>query len=179
MRTYPVTTVSQGIRELSFILAPPPHICSDVAVLKDDVQYLIGHPFEDRHSKAHISLFKYDGEYMAEMLEHVEANAREFQPFNVFIKNLAVFHHGTARTIFLDIVNKYRIRDIFESLIREDAHYKPHLTIAKNLSREDFNNAWPHLKDLSYSQNFLCDRITVLARNGGRWMHLRDIEFEN
>jgi hypothetical protein len=36
---------------------------------------------------------------------------------------------------------------------------------------------WLYLKDFHYSQHFLCDRITVLARAGKRWTHYRDIMF--
>lgn len=166
------------VQELSFVIAPPPHIMSDVSVLKDDVQYLIGHTFAGRHSTEYISLFKYSGEYLDDMVEHVEAKTTQFTAFNVFIKNLNVFKQETQRTIYLDIVNKYPIRDIFESLVKEDENYTPHITIAKNLPSEDFSNAWPHLKDLPYSQNFLCDRITVLMRGGNRWLHYKNIMFE-
>lgn len=169
--------IAKSIQELFFIIAPPPHIMSDVSVLKDDVQYLIGHTLNDRYSKAHISLFKYSGEYLEDMMKHVELKAERLQAFNLFIKDLNVFHHGAARTIYLDIVNKYSVRDVFESLIKEDPNFTPHITIAKKLSSEDFLKAWPHLKDLSYSQNFLCDRITVLARVEGRWVHYKDILF--
>jgi 2'-5' RNA ligase len=165
-------------QELFFIISPPPHIMSDVSVLKDDVQYLAGHEFEDRYSKAHISLFKFDDEeHMDDIIQYVELKAAYFKPFNIFIKNLNVFHHGANRTIYLDVVNKYPIRDIFEKVVKEDLNYTPHITIAKNIAAEDFIKTWLYLKDFQYSQHFLCDRITVLARGGKRWMHYRDIKF--
>jgi 2'-5' RNA ligase len=164
-----------AVKELFFMISPPPHILSDAFVLKDDVHYLIGHPFEDRYSRAHISLFKYNDEHVEDMIRHVTAKAAYMKPFNVFLKNLNVFHHGTERTIYLDIVNKYPVRDIFEKLIREDSGYTPHITIARKLSSEDFLKVWPYMKDLAYSQHFLCDRITVLARGENQWIHYRDI----
>ena len=54
------TKIHPSIEELSFVIAPPPHIKSDVSVLKDDVQFLTGRIFDDRYSPAHISLFRYD-----------------------------------------------------------------------------------------------------------------------
>ena len=45
----------EPVEELYFIISPPPHIMSDVSVLKDDVQFLVGHELEDRYAKAHIS----------------------------------------------------------------------------------------------------------------------------
>lgn len=169
--------IKNPVQELLFLISPPPHIASDVSVLKDDVQFLIGHEFDDRHSKANISLFKYNDEHIDDIIHHVESKAAYFKPFNVFIKNLNVFRYGSSRTIYLDVINKYPIRDIFEKLVKEDINYTPHISIAKNISLEDFLKSWAYLKDLSYSQHFLCDRITVLARGEKKWVHYRDITF--
>ena len=168
-----------NVQELFFLISPPRHIMSDVSVLKDDVHFLIGHEFSDRYSKAHISLFKYKDEYTDDIIRFVSARAAHFNAFNVFIKNLNVFHHGTHRTIYLDVVNKYPICDIFEKLVKEDISYTPHITVAKNIGAEDFLKSWPYLKDLSYSQHFLCDRITVLARQENKWIRYREIMFGN
>ena len=52
------------------------------------------------------------------MLDFVEAKAYEFEPFNVLLKDFNVFINGSKRTIYMDIINKYPIRDIFEKLIK-------------------------------------------------------------
>ncbi|HYI77313.1 MAG TPA: 2'-5' RNA ligase family protein [Chryseolinea sp.] len=170
--------INEEVRELFFVISPPPHIMSDVSVLKDDVQFLVGHELEDRYVKAHISLFKFDDKkHFDEIIQFVESKAFDFQPFNIFIKNLNFFHSGTTRSVYLDIVNKYLIQDIFEKVVKEDINYTPHISIARNLESEDFLKTWLYLKDFHYSQHFLCDRITVLARAGKRWTHYRDIMF--
>lgn len=177
MRTVAIKTQSP-VQELFFMIAPPRHIASDVAVLKDDVHYLIGHDFEDRLSKAYVPLFKYNDEHIDDMLAYVEEKAASFEGFNVFLKDFNVFYYGSKRTIYMDIVNKYPIREIFENLVKEDPSFTPHITIARNLSSEDFLKCWPYLKELNYSnQHFLCDRITVLARTGKKWVHYKDICF--
>jgi len=170
--------ISEEVRELFFVISPPPHIMSDVSVLKDDVQFLVGHELEDRYTKANISLFKFDDKkHFDEIIRFVESKAMDFEPFNIFIKNLNFFHHGPNRTVYLDIVNKYLIQDIFEKVVKEDINYTPHISIARNIQPEDFLKTWLYLKDFHYSQHFLCDRITVLARAGKRWTHYRDILF--
>lgn len=170
--------ISNPVEELFFVIAPPRHIKSDVSVLKDDVQYLIGKKFEDRFSVAHISLFKFDDQdRFDDIIEHVESAAARFSPFNIFIKNMIAFHHGSCRTICLDIVNKYHVREIFEKTVKEDAQYIPTITIARKLDAGDFLRAWPYLEDFKYSQHFLCDRITVLGKRENRWIHYKDIMF--
>jgi hypothetical protein len=173
-------TQHQSVKELFFIIAPPRHIISDVSVLKDDVHYLIGHELEDRFSKANIALFKYSDteNRMNHMMRFVEARAAELEAFNVFLKDFGVFYNGVFRTIYMDIVNKSPIQEIFEKIVKEDPEYIPHITIARNLAINDFLRCWPYLKGLHYSnQHFLCDRITVLARTEKKWTHYKDILF--
>jgi hypothetical protein len=170
----------QSIKELFFIISPPRHIVSDVSVLKDDVHYLIGHELEDRYSTANIALFKYSDteNRMNHMLRFVEARAAEIETFNVFLKDFGVFYNGSFRTIYMDIVNKSPIQEIFEKIVKEDPEFIPHITIARNLAINDFLRCWPYLKGLRYSnQHFHCDRITVLARSDRKWTHYKDIPF--
>lgn len=172
------TSAIFSVKELFFLIAPARHIQSDVSVLKDDVHYLIGHQLDDRHTKGHISLFKYGDEHLDDMVRHVETKARQFKPFNVFLKDFGVFYTGSKRTIYMDIVNKYPIQEIFEKLVREDSGFLPHIPIARNLAMDDFLRCWPYLKGLNYSnQHFLCDRITVLARSDKKWTPFREILF--
>jgi 2'-5' RNA ligase len=169
----------ESVSELFFMIAPPRHIASDVSVLKDDVHYLIGHKLDDRHVKAHISLFKYNDDYMDDMVRFVESRAVDFKPFNVFLKDFGVFYNGVKRSVYLDIVNKYSIREVFETLVKEDSSFIPHIPIARNLANDDFLRCWPYLKGLNYSnQHFLCDRITVLAKTENKWTFYKDILFE-
>ena len=111
--------------ELYFIIAPPRHILSDVSVIKDDVHYLLGHKFDHQHSKAHIPLFRYNDKYDREMLRFVESKAQDFEPFNVLLKDFGVFHHGSKRTVYMDIVYKSPIQEIFAKLVKEDENFVP------------------------------------------------------
>ena len=171
---------SQQVEELSFVIAPPPHIKSDVSVLKDDVQFLTGELFDDRYSRAHISLFTFDDKrHFGDIVRQVEEKAMTFDPFNIFIKGLSYFGDESNRTIYLDILNKSDVQDIFENLVKKNPRYMPFISIAEGLNGREFSRVWPHLQDFRYTQDFLCDRITVLVRNGNGWLHYRDIMFEN
>ena len=172
------TSAEAPVRELFFLISPPRHIISDISVLKDDVHYLIGHQLEDRNTIAHIPLFRYSDEYTHDMIRHVEAKAATFEPFNVFLKGFGVMYNGSKRTVYMDIVNKSPIQEIVEKVVREDSTFLPHIPVARNLAMNDFLRCWPYLKGLNYSnQHFLCDRITVLAREENKWSHYRDIMF--
>jgi hypothetical protein len=174
------TKIHQSIDELSFVIAPPPHIKSDVSVLKDDVQFLTGKIFDDRYSPAHITLFRYDDKnHFSDIVLEVETKAKTFEPFNIFLKGLKYYWLNSNRSIYLDVLNKPDVREIFERLVKENTKYMPVVSIAKGLDHQSFMKAWLHLQDFQYTQDFLCDRITVLARNGQRWLHYRDIMFRD
>lgn len=168
------------VRELFFFIAPPRHIASDVSVLKDDVHYLVGRELQDRYARACISLFRYSDteKHMHHILRFVEARAAQFTPFNVFLKDFGVFYNGSKRTIYMDVVNKFYIQDVFDKLVKQGTAYTPHITIAKNLDEEEYLRCWPYLKGLHYSnQHFLCDRITVMGRTDSKWIPVREIHF--
>lgn len=170
--------LNESVKELFFIISPPRHIASDVFVLKDDVHYLIGRELEDRYTRAYISLFKFSDteNHMKHIIRFVEARAAEIPAFNVFLKDFGVFFNGSQRSIYLDIVNKSPIQEVFEKIVKQESEYTPHISIARNLGTEEFLKCWPYLKGLNYSnQHFLCDRITVLARVDRKWMHYKDI----
>jgi 2'-5' RNA ligase len=113
------------------------------------------------------------------MVRFVESRAIDFKPFNVFLKDFGVFYNGPKRTVYLDIVNKTPVQEVFEKLVKEDSSFTPHIPIARNLGMDDFLRCWPYLKGLNYSnQHFLCDRITVLAKTENKWTFYKDILFE-
>lgn len=168
----------KSVEELAFVLSPPGHIKSDVTVLKDDVHFLIGRPFEDMYTKAHVALFKFnDAAYFDDINRHVTEVAAQLTAFNVFLKDLSVMYTGANRAIVMNVLNKYPVREIFEKLVRKNDRYVPYISIASQLTPSDLLKAWPYMKDFTYSQHFTCDRIAVFARVGRQWNLHREIPF--
>jgi 2'-5' RNA ligase len=163
--------------ELFFIIAPPRNIVEYVAMLKRYVKSSIGHGFEDEFSKAHISLFKYRDAHAEDLLYKVDSKISSFTPFHVYLKDLNVVNDGTSWTIYLEIVHKAPICEIFENISGQDIDFKPQITIARNLEINDFLEVWKNLKNLSYSQYFKCDHITVLKKSPRKWVHYVDMPF--
>ncbi|NOT76671.1 MAG: 2'-5' RNA ligase family protein [Cyclobacteriaceae bacterium] len=169
---------SGSSNELFFIISPSKSVVDYVAALKNHVKSAIGHTFEDEFSKAHISLFKYRDAHPERVLYQMDTKVSMFNPFHVYIKNLNFFTHGpNKRTIYLEIVYKNPICDVFQGITGQETGFLPHITIAKNLDTSDFLIAWNSLKNLSYSEYFKCDHITVLKKAPKKWMHYIDLPF--
>ncbi len=169
---------SSTSNELFFIISPPKTIVEYVAMLKKHVKTAIGHSFEDEFSKAHISLFKYRHEHPERILYQVDHKVSTFNPFHVYIKNLNFsIDSPTRRTIYLEIVYKNPICDLFKNITEQESDFIPHINIAKDLEINDFIIAWKSLQNLSYSEYFRCDHITVLKKSPNKWMHYIDLPF--
>ncbi len=169
---------TKASNELLFIISPPPAIAEYVAMLKQHVRLAIGHPFEDEFAKAHISLFRYRDARPEDWLYQVDSKIASFAPFHVHVKNLNFYDHGTTRTIYLEVVHKNPICEIVERLGQPEGEFTPYITIASNLDINDFIKAWMSLKNLSYSDYFRCDHITVLKKKAARrWAYYMDLPF--
>ena len=157
------------------MISPPKAIANYVMQLKNYVRDAIGHRVEDDFSKAHISLFKYRDAHAENLLYEADSKISSFTPFNVYIKNLNVAQEGDGWSIYLDIVHKAPLFEIAENIAGHEVDFTPRITIARNLGLNDFLKVWGTLKELSYSQYFKCDHVTVLKKAPRKWVHHADI----
>lgn len=174
--SYKKKAVQKVVSGLWFTILPPPHICSDVSVIRDDIQYLIGHGFEGLRALPVISLFGYNGNYTTDLLDMIERRARLAKPFNIFLKDFGYIQQGDSRTIYLDVVNKYAVTELLQHLTGETEEGNPVITIAHRLPEADFMKCWPYLKSLNYgNQHFPCTDLAVFVKENGRWIKDRII----
>ena len=139
--------------------------------LKNRVSEILGDNYEDRYSVPHLSLVKDNDPRAERSLYYVEMMAYNlFKPFDVSVKGLGYFYQWNGRyTIYLDIVHKSPIDDVLRTLAESDVNFVPHITIAKNLEYKDFQKVWNAVKDVDYSNYYLCDHLLVLKRAHNRW----------
>jgi 2'-5' RNA ligase len=156
----------ESLSNLFFLLlSPTQDIISDVFFLKRQVWNCIGHSYDGAHSTAHLSLLQYEDPHNESQLYTISERISSVKSFNVRIKNFGFFKNNG--TIFLEPVNKLEICELHEKLAGGSIY--PHITIARNLNPKDFDLAWKALKDLSYSNSFTCDCVTVLKWMGRKW----------
>lgn len=161
--------------ETFLIISPSPSVSTYASFLKRGVRKVLGHTFESEFSKAHISLLKYRDPHIDNVLYHINSRLSTLKPFPIYIKDFDILYHGSNRTICLNVINKNSVRELAEKLTRREI--RPHITIAKNLPVNAFNKVWPLIKNISYSDHFWCDHVTVLQRDSGSWRYYMDLHF--
>lgn len=170
------TSFSEKSKELLFVLTPPTPLQETVSHFKKDAESLVGYPYKSRYAKAHITLGYCITDQPLKLIWSIADKMQTHAPFHIHIKDCRPLLHGENRSICLDVANKSTVTDITDNLSElTETTDTPHLTIARNLPYEDFAKAWPYFQNIHYSNNFICDRITVLERAGNRWIPYEQI----
>ncbi len=176
--SYKKKVVKNTVSTLWFTILPPPHICSDVSVIRDDIRYLIGHGFEGQRSLPVISLFRYNGNYATDLVDIIERRARLAKPFNIFLKDFGYLQQDNNHTIYLDVVNRFAVTELIQQLTGEAPELNPCIPVAHKLPEIDFMKCWPYLKSLNYgNQHFPCIGLVVFIKEKGRWVKGKTIPF--
>jgi 2'-5' RNA ligase len=137
-------------------------------------------------SPAHITLippFHLADEKVEALKDLLEAFAKKSVAFNLELKNFSAF---PPRVIFVHVLPDERLEAMKKALEREliihgyaikqeQRPFHPHVTIAnRDLSRQDFPEAWQYFQNLQYEAGFKVEAITLLKHNGQTWNRLAD-----
>ncbi|MDZ7808755.1 MAG: RNA 2',3'-cyclic phosphodiesterase [Gracilimonas sp.] len=169
-------------QELYFVALIPPN------PLREQIQQLkleVAEEFQSSHSlnaPPHITLispFRVSEEHVSRLHSILEVYAQGNKPFQVHLKGFATF---PPKVIFIDVKISEALKQFqqkIENMIRaeEDFGYNyqerafhPHVTLAfKDLSKENFYNAWDEFKERDIEETFLTDHIYLLKHNGEVW----------
>lgn len=125
------------------------------------------------------------GPLLIEILQKTAANQ------DVFELKLSGFDCFSPKVIFIKVVDHTPISPVHEKLIRllkekmelgekeitQNIH--PHMTIAtRDLSAENFNEAWNEFKNKAFEGSFLCKSLFLLKHNGRHWDIYREFYFK-
>lgn len=154
------------INRFFFTITPPQPVQDFISDLKKIVRLAIGHGFEDEFSPAHIALFKYTDFKTESFLYDANWLVSALLPFEIQVKGLGIFKHGTNKTIYLQTEYKTPVPDLATVLGGESVI--PHIILARNLNSDDFAKAWERLQGME-DNFFRCNTITVLKREPNRW----------
>lgn len=152
--------------EYLVVLPTTENIAEDIQQLKEKVKTM-SISCEALFSKAHITLdnFVHVNPDMALLLEKILSGQKKVV---VNLTGQAIFQHGSKKTLYLKVENPEPIKLLHALLTRKSAkNFTPHLTIAKNITPEDFEKLAPFLSEFDYKHQWICDRVTILKRLHG------------
>jgi len=178
----------KGYIDYLIILSPPKDICEQIEEYKQQSAEIIGH-YDSMHSKAHISIKPMPRRkpYMAEPeLAGLKANIKLLPPVTLVIDGFDFFNHGEEyRTVYAKIQSSAFTAQWFKALKKSlniKDYLVPHITIARNIHKNDFDKLWPHFRKIRWVQDFEVNKLTTLQREAlntfAHWEVLMEIPFE-
>ena len=179
----------QGYVDMLMILSPPNNIKLLIENYKKEAAALIG-DFESMHSIAHISVKDLPRQkpYFTEpavlsLLKKLKA----MPPLELTIDGFDHFNHGDEfRTLYAKIKSTPQITGWFKDLkkhLNVKEYLVPHITIARNIPVDAYNQLWPHYKAINWVDTFTVQQLTVLHREAfntfAKWQVYKEIPFES
>ncbi len=163
-------------------LLPPQDVQDRVTEIK---QHFADH-YKSRaalKSPPHITLqppFKWLDENVPALEQRLSEFAAERSPFPIALSGFAAF---PPRVIYLNVVKTPALLSLQADLAArlqtalnivdpssKQRPYAPHVTVAyKDLTKPNFQAAWPEFKEKPIQFEFAAARLTLLLHNGQRW----------
>lgn len=165
-----------------------------VAILPDDpvkqkVSAIKEYFAERYHSKAalrsppHITLFPpfyFDSAAEDKLVVEMEKFCAGAYPLSVELQNFKSF---SPRIIYINVLPDAAIVNLYQALNthfeeklglratqRKERKFSPHVTVAfRDLTKENFYQAWKEYKDKPFSERFTAQAIAILKHNGHSW----------
>ncbi len=168
-------------------IIPPEHIGEEIKYLKEEIRARFG----AEHAlklPAHITLippFKIKEDRELQLLQSLEVFAATRKPFHL---RLSGFGNFPPRVLFVDVVEKEKIKDLHHDLLKnlssipeisEEKEYHPHVTLAtRDLEEALFPAARKFLEAKDYETRFEVDNLALLKHNNQEWENFMDFSFK-
>jgi 2'-5' RNA ligase len=166
-----------------FVALLPPQDIQDYA---NQIKQYFADNYASRHaqkSPPHITL-QPPFEWANDHLSHLEVSLRVFasqqQSLSVTLSGFSAF---APRVIYIDVVRSQELLQLQADLmahmetdlgivdeVGKKRPFAPHMTVAfRDLTRQNFQAAWPEFENRQLHFEFLADKLTLLIHDGRRW----------
>jgi 2'-5' RNA ligase len=124
--------------------------------------------------KPHITLLRFTQAQVAEdrLVRHLRAIATGCAPVKIELRDFGSF---PSHTIFINLVSKVQIQYMVRQLKAaqklmkgsEKPHFitEPHVTVARRLPPQQYEQAWKEYAQLPFSGRFIADHLLLLKRS--------------
>jgi len=176
--------------KLYFIaLIPPEPVAEEVRQMKLEMKsrFSAGHALK---APAHITLqmpFRFSEDEESKLTDALSNAAGKMKESQIELSGFSCF---PPRVIFVRVMSEtavkschealkpYLLRDIGLSTKQVSDSITPHMTIAtRDLTREEFEKAWPEFKERKYEAVFNASAVYLLKHNGKFWDVYREFPF--
>lgn len=178
----------KGYIDYLITLFPPKEVVDQVEQYKQQAANMIG-VCDSPFIPANISIKAMPRRkpYMAAPeITGLKNNVKQLPPVTLSIDGFDFFSHGHEyRTLYAKIRSNAFTTQWFKSLKKSlniKDYLVPHIAIARNIQKNDFDKLWPQFKKINWVEDFEMGKLTVLQREAlntfAKWEIFVELPFE-
>ncbi|HEU4555716.1 MAG TPA: 2'-5' RNA ligase family protein [Chitinophaga sp.] len=179
------TAEATALYDYLVVINPDAQIAREVRSFKEQIAAQLG-IFTSRYSKAHISLFRsvFPEKFQDDCIALLNEIAHKQSGFTVYTSKFDHFNHGTVkRTIYLNVANPKPIAELQKKILQQfelkPKDFKPHITVARAISTDEFNQVYPMFDNQLFVRSFNCTSFLLLRKPaaGGVYELVKEFTF--
>ena len=173
--------------EYLLLISLPLNVKKEIMKLKEDFHKKHNH-VQAIKSKPHNTLinFGFNTSFEEELVYKIDEVVKFHSAFETKLNG---FNHFKTHTIYINVVPEAPIVNLVRSLhstlslpsSQSFFAWKPHVTIAKGLDENKFNNAMPEFETRNFEVSFITDRIVLMRRDSrfAKYEIVKEFELTN
>lgn len=165
------TPAMDAVHQYFFIIPLPDEVKNKVKLLKHQLNTAVGLSDYNLYSVPHISLLSFHTmrPVNERFIQAIQELFSKNNPFRIKLSGFEHFEHGVStNTLYAKIEDSDQIKNLYYELnlllgfrVRS---FIPHLTIARNIPRANFEKSFSMAKQYALDEGFNCDQVTILER---------------
>ncbi|QJD95140.1 2'-5' RNA ligase family protein [Mucilaginibacter robiniae] len=139
-------------------------------------------------TQAHLTIHEFSRKnpgHIQEFVQQLYPKINNMPPITFQIDNFSSFKHGEeSRTLYAAIKPTYKTDNwlaLFKQHLNVGEVITPHVTVAKNISIDQFLLLWPIFTNELFQEKFIADRLMILERESlkpdCKWKIYRELYF--
>ncbi|MCK7553897.1 2'-5' RNA ligase family protein [Chitinophaga sedimenti] len=179
--------IEEALYDYLLVINPDAETAADVKRFKGMIANEIG-SYTGLHSKAHISLFRseFPDRYEETFTRMLDKLSNELSAFTIYTSRVDHFKHGDhKRTIYVNVANPRPVEELHRRIVQlfelKVNSFKPHITLARAIPTEAFNQVYPQFENKLFVRSFHCHSFLLLKRPaaGGSYEIAKEFVFGN
>jgi 2'-5' RNA ligase len=179
------TAQESALYDYLVVINPGTQISAEVRRFKEQIAETLG-IFTSRYSRAHISLFRsvFPEKFQDDCIYWLNEMAAKQAGFTIYTSKFDHFNHGDVkRTIYLNVANPKPVIELQKTMLQlfglKPKDFKPHITLARAISRDEFEKVYPQFDNQLFVRSFTCNSFSLLRRpaQGGSYELVKEFRF--
>lgn len=167
------------------VIHPDAQTVQDVSMFKHLIAEELG-PFNGAFTQPHISLFRseFPERYQTDFIQMLETLATALSAFTVYTSRIDHCRQGeSSHMLYVNVANPKPVEDLHRKILHtfelKAGSYKPHITLARSINTQQFNQLAPYFTNKMFVRSFHCHSFSLLRKpsKGGRYEVIREFQF--